>query len=538
MFNKLFRSGRRGYYGSTFGKAVYNTLHRLKVSHIANGIPTFYQKETYDDYVREFLTPEEVTIGNLKQTYHIVVPADKADGSATHCGMWRSADDVYGEEEIEANDLLPNTPIFTPKSRPSYQGGYSGGMAVGSFDHAMDGLPLCGELHKMCTKLKKTHPHIKVRPMFSMEGEHTLWPMLGHRDYGTYGLDGRAMTDVFTLWAISNKKRGYDLKCTADKWVEESKHYECSKRGYANGFHTLAVALHDTKADEYLGILQYAPYVEGRTNGLYIFFSPRISRDKSEYERRGLRLIDCPDAYIESTNPNRLLTSIKPLLTPLSMMEKFWVLDAENEMVLQSHHKLDETANEANNLMYKHQRNISLEDMFTQLVAMHTEDVTLTKENLNSTASRAVQGYLDEKAQAEENVSLQQGLQPLTMFGVAGDERVFFTEWDGRPIDPHDRPNFWWVSNADRIPKVIKRQVAVLDMSLQTADPERSPNNTVIHIPCVGSIPTRPTVEKNYNGAQAHMNEWFTFRYVVYIPDHEIITFFEEDKDGELNVQC
>ena len=322
------------------------------------------------------------------------------------------------------------------------------GKLIGSFDYRMDGLPLCKELYTVCTKLKKSHPHIKIRlPVTKWYEEDTLITM-----------------DTFTLWALNQSHVGN--KVTIARWEEEqAPHLECNRRGFMNGFHLTAVALYDPKADAYLGVIQYVP-----AEKYYTYYSPRIHRENSDYAGRHLRIYG--DNYGDMTfttskNGVRLLTTIKKTLKPISIREMFWDWQSVHELTPSVLKNVTETAREKTELVGKFAQKLDKHKLFERILEVYNEGEVISMDTLTSAEKEVVEGYNERVAEIETHIEVHEDLQPVTFVQPHNSNSIYFTTWDGRR-DGADAVGGLVKIKSDLIPIDIQKNIAALNMVQKT----------------------------------------------------------------------
>lgn len=292
-------------------------------------------------------------------------------------------------------------------------------------------------------------------------------------------------------------------------------------------------------------MLQYVPHaMTYQAYGpRFHYFSPRVSRDKSEYDNRDKRVYR-GDCHISSSNGARLLTSVKKTLKPLTILEKYWVWESRHNLSEQINSALTKLKEDDRNLRFQHQRHMDYESVFLQLIDMFTNDTTLDKNNIDEKSVKAVTGFLEAKEESKANIAMQEGLKPVTIFTLPSDDRVFFTDFTNVTSSStivsigsqwrQPKYAFGFLNSADDLPLCIQQQLAVIHMTMgqHRGDEEYYSWRDIHYVPCVGGY-TQTRLQNKDPYCRDENPHFFTSALVVLIPEDEVTKLFE-NADGEL----
>jgi hypothetical protein len=539
-----------GYYFDHYNSDLDKYMRKCQRLNQLAEAPLFNRTLTYDKDIAGSEW-DVVDVGNLRQSMSLVDMQERV-GTAPVGAMINVDDEsVYGrwennQERTPIGERLTHPelrhsgldPYHTLQSPTDYHfrvykgksgdrwntGQCSCKSAIGSFDYTIDKLPVTKTLYDMLTKLKKSHPHIQARLA-----------------YDTKRMGWLHAIDAFTEWAMERRKVDPMAQdATLDRWLEkEVQHTECGSRGFVTGMRLTTVMLHDTKTNVNYGILQHLPsYRAGQVWAKVAYYSPRIMREKSEYEHGEYR-VQRGDCFISSANPSRLLTQVKKTFTPLSLMEKFWLSEKRLKLIKNGVQALTQEKSKQASLIRDFYHKISVEDAFKQFVNMYVNNTALQPTDLPPQAVNAIEAYLEAKRQNDENVELQDGLAPLTLFTVPDSDRVYFTPWDGEGFGHSSRgnsrysaPNFMYVNSVDRLPPEVHSQLAVMDMARKTRNDKRNAWDSSPHlIPCVGAY-------TNLEDTYIHPDKglWIKLIVMVYVPE-DVIRDLSSNADGNVHVE-
>ncbi len=531
-----------GYYYDHYNNDLDRYMHKCQKLNQSAEAPLFDRTLTYDKDIAgsEF---DVVDVGNLRQSMSLS-EMQKCVGTAPVGSMINVDDEsVYGrwennEERTPIGERLAHPELHHARLAPTdyhfhiYRGvssdRWNNGQcscrsAIGSFDYTVDKLPVTKTLYDMLTKLKKSHPHIQAQLA-----------------YNTKRMGWLHAIDAFTEWAMEKRKADPMAKdATLDRWLEkEVQHTECGSRGFVTGMRLTTVMLHDTKTNVNYGILQHLPnYRAGQSWAKVVYYSPRIMREKSEYEHGEYR-VQRGECFVSSANPSRLLTQIKKTFTPLSLMEKFWLTEKKINLSKKGAGALRQEVQKQARLMQGHYYKLPVEEAFKQFVHMYVHNTPLQPDELSPKTVSAVEEYLEAKRENDENVELQEGLAPLTLFTVPDSDRVYFTPWDGEKFGISSgrtrtaAPEFMYVNSADKLPSEIHDQLNVMEMSKRTRNEKSNQwDNDARIIPCVGAY---TMMENEY--VHPDKGLWFRLLTLVYVPESVIHDLLKE-AEGTVHVE-
>lgn len=489
-----------------------------------------------------------VDVGNIRQTMSLSAMQKCVSTAPVQEMINLDQDAVYGawdtdktlrettmtqrlaHPELRGSGLTPSDYFFKRRgSKDASQvwdtGASSCRHTVWSFDYTVDKLPVTKTLYDMLIKLKKSHPHIQATVAYKRKRLKQL-----------FGID------AFTEWAMEKSKTDPLTKnATLTNWLEkEVQHTECGSRGFVTGMRLTAVMLHDTKTNTNYGILQHLPnYRAGQSWAKVVYYAPRILREKAEYDHREFR-VHSGECYVSSANPSRLLTQIKRTFTPLSLMEKFWLTSKRIDLIRKGTRHLAQEKEKQSTLIRNFYHKISVEEAFKQFVNMYVNNTALQPTDLPPQAVNAIEEYLEAKRENDENVDLQDGLAPVTLFTVPDSDRVYFTPWDGEGFGDSSMsyshlnaaPDFMYVESADRLPSDIHGQLAVMDMTRKARSEKKNDWDTSVQIiPCVGAYTNWVT---KYIDPEKGL--WIKLFLMVYVPE-SVVRDLLTNADGTVHVE-